>query len=256
MKPNGKDIIYGYPKSSCVCWNCDTRKDNFTDVGIPTNLAVVNCQIPPVLDCYERRAFKSDMEPVIYPDVATQKDYTYLNPELAQKKFDPTFYQLNCKSTGKSIGTCDTVYASTDPRLIYTPTAQLLPLDRPPWNDNVRLSDVYNPDLTNYGKNYATYTDINAGQIMYYTDRTQKDPFFKPNFVDTVRMSGMLYKDPMGAIKPEYNRHPLKCNNPITSEKDSYDTGLSSIEDSQFQRQDIMALQMRKHNQERWMPRW
>ena len=60
---------------------------------------------------------------------------------------------------------------------------------------------------------------------------------------------GTLYQDPMGAIKPQWNRYPQSTEN-------SCDWGTSFMKDSQFHREDILSLQMRKMNEQRYAPRW
>jgi hypothetical protein len=60
----------------------------------------------------------------------------------------------------------------------------------------------------------------------------------------------------MGAIKPHYERVPLKCNDYLTSEKRIYDHCLSWMDDSTSFREDIMSLQMSKMNEQKWTSRW
>jgi hypothetical protein len=61
----------------------------------------------------------------------------------------------------------------------------------------------------------------------------------------------------MGAMKPEYNRNPIvNTYNPTVTTAKSYPYCLSYIQDSQSFREDIMALQQRKNNQEKWTARW
>jgi hypothetical protein len=213
---------------------------------VPGNLSIRDCDIPGYYECYDRVQFKSGIEP------STKSGYTYMNPQVAENSFANEFQKFKCTDSP-----CGTVYSSTDPRLIDVPRAQVIPLDRPPYDDTVRLDEVYTkPGLTTYGKGYKTYSDINAGQISYYTDKSQEDAFFEPNFTTSARMVGTLYKDPMGAMKPQYDRFPLKCTDYMNTKKDNYDGCLSWIQDTQFHRQDMLALQMRKRNEQRWQPRW
>lgn len=241
-----QNIVYGYPKSSCQCYNCNHHKYDIPHTGVPTNLSVRDCDIPGYYDCYDRYQFKAGIEP------EPKSGYSYINPQVAQSLFDPEFQKFKCDDAQ-----CPIVYASTDPRLIDAARAQVLPLDRPPYNSTVKLDDVYtDPQLTCYGQGYRTYSDIGAGQIEYYIDKSREDAFYPPNFVDSAQMVGTMYQDPMGAMKPQYDRYPLKCNDPLNTEKEVYDDGLSWMQDSQFHRQDLLSRQMRKNNQERWMPRW
>jgi hypothetical protein len=58
-------------------------------------------------------------------------------------------------------------------------------------------------------------------------------------------------------MKPEMNRTPIvNTENPTVSTPESYPYCLSSIQDSQSFREDLIALQQRRHNQEKWSARW
>lgn len=239
-----QNIIYDYPKSSCITYECNKNKYQFNDSGTPTNIGTIDCSIPPLFDCYDKVVFNQNIQPI------NNNGYTYINPQLANQTFDKTFQKVNCNN--------NYLYTSPDPRLISTIRGkQTLFLDRPPYNYSVKLKDIYtDSNLTNYGKNYKSYSDINAGQIMYYTDHSQEEAFFNPNFTDSAGVTSYLFRDPMGSIKPQYDRYPLKGQNPITSDKYLYDHGLSSLDDSEFFRQDIMSKQMSKMNQSKWSSRW
>jgi len=56
----------------------------------------------------------------------------------------------------------------------------------------------------------------------------------------------------MGSIKHQYNRKKIYNNN----KKNKYNGNLSWLEDSLEHREDLMSLQMRKINQERWSNMW
>jgi len=190
------------------------------------------------------RLFKSAIEPV------HKKGIDILNPKATYASDFQKFKYPNDKQ-------CSTVYLSTDPRLFNVPYSQVLPLDRPAQDDSVKLNTLYtDPNLTRYGQGYSTYSDINAGQITYYIDKSQEDAFYEPNFTTSARMEGVLYKDPMSSMKPQYNRYPLKCNNHLNTDRNNYEGGLSWIADSLEHRQDLLALQMRKRNEQRFSPRW
>ena len=206
-------------------------------------MSVINCRFSPKDDCYNNQVFRKDLEP------AGKHGYENLNPKVMSDVYASDFAPVNKDKT---------LYGSTDPRLISAfHNGQRLLLDRPPCDDSIKLADIYtDPQLKNYGKNYNTYTDIKAGQIMYYIDKSIEDPFFTPNFATTARAIGSIYKDPMSAIKPNYDRIPIKCRNPVITKGANYTGGSSFMEDTDFQREDILALQMRRMNRERWEPRW
>jgi len=211
-------------------------------------MSVRNCDFSKYR-CSDKFVFKKRIEP------RGEVGYENINPGVFENSYDKSFQRVECPDNK---GGCKNVYASTDPRLISPMHGgQILTLDRPPVSSDIKLKNIYtDKNLLNYGKNYRTYSDINSGQIMYYTDKSRQDVFYEPNFSSSATAIGTLYKDPMGAIKPQYDRVPLKCNDSLDTDMNRYEGGLSWIQDSSNHRQDLLALQMRKHNEQRWMPRW
>jgi hypothetical protein len=243
------NVVYNYPKSSCSCYNCTETSYPCSTTGLPSNMSVRNCQTPAMFECYDRKPFRFDIEP------RNEQGYKNLNPVVMKGKFSDDFQRIECPG----IRGCPKIqYASTDPRLVSAAhSGQVLTLDRPPMNSTPDLTQIStDKNLDGYGQGYRTYSDIDGGQIMYYIDKSTQDPFYSPNFSTSARALGTLYRDPMGAMKPQYDREPLKCNDPLNTTKDHYDGGLSWIQDSQEHRQDLLSLQMRKRNQERFEPRW
>lgn len=243
------NIVYKYPKSSCNCYKCTNTAYSCDTNGVPSNMSIGNCEIPSLFQCYDRESFRFDIEP------RDKHGYNYLNPDVITDKYSSDFKSVEC--SGKQ-GCPKKQYASTDPRLISASHGgQVLTLDRPPIETQPRLNTIAtDTKLNDYGKGYRTYSDINAGQIMYYVDKSIQDPFFEPNFTTSARAYGTLYRDPMGAFKPQYDREPLISPDHLNTMKDSYGGGLSWIKDSMEHREDLMARQSRKRNQERWEPRW
>jgi hypothetical protein len=239
-----------YPQSSCLCYKCTNKGYPLMCSGVPTNLGVYNCEVPAYFECYDRLKFREDIEP------NPKEGYYYINPQVVTDKMPSMeFQQVKCEDPSNP--NCKVGYISSDPRLIYSPYGTTMMLDTAPMDSSIKLGDIYDdPRLCNYGQGYRTYSDITAGQITYYIDKSIEDPLFSPNFVSSARVTGELYQDPMSALKPEYNRYPLKCNDPLTSEKQNYEYCLSWMQDSTEFREDLMSLQMRKRNQERWEPRF
>jgi hypothetical protein len=163
-----------------------------------------------------------------------------LNPRVYTDQYSPDFIERDGK------------YTSPDPRLMDPMRNTRKWLDRPPINGHVNMDDVYNEKLANYGENYGDYSTVNTGQIMYYNDKSIENPFFYPVFEQGSTVEAKLYRDPMGSIQPIYDWKacPVKRDIPYTEKS------LSSIEDSQFHRQDIMSTQMRQTNRSRYAPRW
>jgi hypothetical protein len=242
------NIVYNYPKSSCNCYQCTHNKYTVPTKGTPTNMSVRNCNFPKYFECYDNKFFRQDEEPRL------QKGQTILNPLVLTQKYASDFQEITCPQAS-----CPRKqYASMDPRLVSAShSGQVLTLNLPPITSDTKLETLlHDTSLDKYGQGYRDYTDVNAGQIMYYVDKEQEDPYYTPNFVTSATATGVLYQDPMGAMKPRYNRKPLTDDNPIGSERNNYEGGLSWIQDSLSHRQDLMSLQMRKRNQERYEPRW
>jgi hypothetical protein len=237
--------IYNYPQTSCRCYNCDNNKTTLK--GIPSNMSIPNCDFKNFNECYTSKNFRNNIEP------AQKSGYTYLNFKNLSPAVSKEFTKIECPDNQ---GGCKTVYASMDPRLINVPHAQSLTLDRPPQDESMLLSQIYGEELRNYGKGYRTYADIKEGQYQYYIDKSREDPFYSPLFATSANVNGSVYKDPMGALKPSYERTPLISIDYLNTKNNNYTGCLSWIRDSTEQREDILSKQMYKINQQRYEPRW
>jgi len=206
-----------------------------------TSISIKNCNIPKEFDFVDRLKFRERNEP------KKQNGISILNPEALNNKYANDFYPID---SGKRWG-------SSDPKLFSASHEQVLTVDRPPIDGRIPLEKIYtDTSLNGYGKNYRNYSDISAGHITYYIDKSIEDPFFEPLYTNKIISSGQIYKDPMGGIKPEYERRPLRQNDPINMDRSSYNGCLSWMEDTQEHREDLLSKQMRKYNQQRWEPRW
>jgi hypothetical protein len=243
------NVIYKYPQSSCACFDCDKKKF-VQKTGIPTNLGLDDGDVNDYYECYNRNIFKQNVEPNNEKGTYFLNESVVNGPERNAVDFG---YVDNCGTDCPS-----RTYLSMDPRLFDAKRGQRYAIDSPPLDDTVKLKDVYDEKFKNYGKNYKTYSDINAGNIVYYIDKSIQNAFFEPNFSEPAYDVGIIYQDPMGAIKPEYNRIPLIPQpNKATNNSSEYSPyRLSFIQDSQQHREDLMARQLRKTNQSRWEPRW
>jgi hypothetical protein len=208
-------------------------------------MSVRKCEFPTDFD---GKPFREDIEPVV------KSGKTYINPQVITQKYATDFNRISINSNY-----CPKIqYTSPDPRLISAAhNGQVLTLSTPPISGDVNLNTLLDDtNLDHYGQRYKSYRDVNAGQILYHIDKSREDPFNYPNFTTSATATGVVYKDPMGGIKPKYTRTPLIENNHLGPTRDNYEGGFSWMEDSSNFRQDIMALQMRKYNQERYAPRW
>lgn len=242
------NAIYDYPKSSCNCYKCTETFYSSETNGFPTNMSIKNCETPKMFECYDSKPLYVDIEP------KNENGYVNINPVILGN-YASDFQQINCLN---NISCPKVQYASKDPRLVSVAHGgQVLTLDRPPLNNNVDLSQIStDTSLDRYGQNYSTYSDINGGNITYYINKSRQDPFYSPLFSTSALAYGTLYRDPMGVNRAQYDRKPLKYNDPFNTVKDSYEGGLSWIQDSQEHRQDLLSKIMRKQNEQRWELRW
>jgi hypothetical protein len=245
------DVMNNYPKSSCACWECG--KDKYrTPTGPPTNMSVGGCNFSEYYDCNPKRVFKVQNAP------SRKTGKTVLNPGILSKdKFDNTFNTINAKTCPRS--SCSvTTYLNSDPRL-YNQGGTWLQLDRPPLSSTTKLSTLTtDKSLDKYGQSYTSYADINTGQYVYYISKNREDAFYEPLFSRKATTVGTMYKDPMGGMKPQYDRIPAEKYNPMLNTKACGDDEycLSFMKDTQYHREDILARQMRKRNEQRYEPRW
>ena len=241
------NVIYDYPKSSCDCYKCTDVSYLSETKGTPSNMPTVNCKTPDMFNCYNSKPFRYNIEPT------NQDGYVNLNPDVMISQYARDFQRIENSTNWPKVQ-----FVSKDPRLISAShSGQVLTLDRPPIETQPDLDTIStDKTLNKYGQDYRTYSDVNAGQISYYIDKSIEDPFFLPVFATSAKSFGTLYQDPMGAMKPIYDRKPLTCTNHLNTTRNNYSGGLSWIEDSQEFREDIISKQMARRNQERWEPRW
>ena len=143
--------------SSCDCYNCANN------LYLSTKNYANNCDFSPYFECENKLFFKNQIEP------NNKNGSTFLNPTNISKSYASDFYAIDCSKS--PIGNFNGIgYSSTDPRLISSMhNGQVLVLDKPPIDENIKLKNVYtDPRLKYYGQKYNDYRDINSGQILYY----------------------------------------------------------------------------------------
>ena len=232
--------------------------DNITVCGIPSNMSVANCKRPIELEYGDTYQFQN---PYITP--SNETGYHYYNPQIFKgnlgKYFTPTKGPEGCYY-GQYKCCTDPNWESNDPRLkSMGHNNEAITLDMPPFDGGQTLiNDIaHDKTLNGYGQNYKTYTDINSGDILYYNDISLQNPYFSPNFSsEKAIVTPYLYRDPMGSVRPRYNREPLLKPDCVGTKRNSYNGCLSFLEDTNNHRQDIMAHQMIRRNEQRWEPRW
>jgi hypothetical protein len=262
-----ENVIYKYPQSSCDCFDC---KKNLSNVEISTdqnhqnftystsNLSVKSCG--PFTSQYSSDPLRNRFKCYNY-EVSQEKTlpmeksgFTNLNPNMGLS-FSPDFTSVDCASDSFCPGT---TYVSKDPRLMDPRRAMQMQLDRPAYVGNIPLDDIYDQKFKNYGKNYTDYSSINAGSINYYTDKSLDGPFFDPNFTIPAYETGIVYQDPMSNINGMYSYTPKTPFNPMerTQEQMTEYGCLSFLNDTGYQREDIMSKQMSTINKQRYQTRW
>lgn len=248
------DTINLYPKTSCSTWACK-KEYPIPQNSVKSNLSFMGCQTPDYFGCYSTVEIKTNQQP--------QNEYGWntLNPDAYNSKIDPSFHYP--RSGGRAdIKSCsEKGWVSENPKQFDVLRYQSIILDRPPTNGNVNLIDVYSDKYNNYGNlqtgGYSEYENIIDGDVTYYVDKSIKDAFYHPVFAEPAIASTILYQDPMSAMRPQYERKAvINTENPTTTTPKYYPYSLSFIQDSQSYREDLMALQQRKHNESKWSARW
>ena len=202
----------------------------------------------PLCAPFEQKIFENEQQPTsdIHRNMcrlnnACKDDsaYTYLNERGVPES--PFFKQEKGQVMPK-------VFVSTkaDARLMDSSRDYEMELDIPPTmvfynliNDNV----YQNPELNGYGKDYKSYSSKQVGgQIQYYIDKELSIPFPRSVYGATSQAVGYSFKDPMDSVKMQFEKsYPMdSCS------------GLSFLDDSTHQRDDIIALQRRKFNEQRY----
>jgi hypothetical protein len=105
-----------------------------------------------------------------------------------------------------------------------------------------RLEELYTYKDNEYfaPKTYENYYQIKGGHVSYYPERySVEDNFKSPVFTNTAYITANLYRDPMGNAKYQFDRLKLKNN---------WKGQLTSLQDQSEWREELIALQMRKHN--------
>jgi hypothetical protein len=236
---------------SCPCNSCTelfSDKEVNLNFGKKSNLGIPDCNKRTYFDCTNKVYYKTDKEPLINPNYYYGFDRVNLNDRIGLDS-SPEFIEISCKKEADNCNREKVYTTPYDGRLIDPRRNITIVLDRPPLEGQVNMNDVYQDKLLNYGKNYSSYSDIHSGQILYYIDKTISDPYYNPNFVIRSEVEHVLFQDPMGAIKPQYYRRPFTNTfNNLSNDQQTRDT--------LFFREDIMARQQAKYNQQRFDARY
>ena len=143
--------------------------------------------------------------------------------------------------------TCKNIsFQGTNPKLYDSVRAQSMVIDRPPLSSQVYSdAEIYSPHIRKYGKLYTSYNDIVGGNILYYIPDSSRDAYRHPVFTTPASVFRRDVQDPMGVVRPEFDRITQsrygwdKCNPDAC---DSY------THDTLEYRQELMEKQMRARN--------
>lgn len=237
-----------YPLTSVEAGMCSQTTSFPMDQGFATNLGMRSVSFkkplePEITDCYERINISSNTVK------KTVDKITPLNQQVYTDKRAPN-YRVTTRNG------CNPIYYNEDPRLIEPIRYHQSFVDTPPINSRIRMKDIYTePSLENYrvlqGK---PYEEIGDGQILYYKSQATSGPFLSPVFQPGLQYNQVLFQDPMGAIRPQYEMTEPSYESSVTSIR-SNPCSLF-IEDTQAFREGLMSLQMGKMNSQKWSARW
>lgn len=134
-------------------------------------------------------------------------------------------------------------YASMDPRTIDVTRNMRTVFDAPPFEspNTQPLRKIYSDP--GYKTGYAGV--FNSGSVRYYTDIEIADPYGTPPYVIPSEIYPTLFVDPMGGIRPYYEKVPL-------TEKSNEIFEYSFDQDQLNWREDLMSKQQEKQNSRQW----
>jgi hypothetical protein len=111
-----------------------------------------------------------------------------------------------------------------------------------------KLKNIYAYNPYESGKQYQSYQSIKGGYINYFPKkRPIEQVYSRPVFTNIIEVKAYKFQDPMGNIKPYYDA--IHDHQPKTVQ-------LSFINDTSNQREEIIALQMRKINSVLYENKW
>jgi len=171
------------------------------------------------------------------PIAVSKRDRVYYQNTERDIQSAPDFFRVKGRDT----------YRSLDPRLIDVVRNIHMELDRPPLQPrNVQpLQHMYDDGSklkVRTGMYLDGYPSIYGGDVQYYIDPSQAQVYDSPVYVLRSSVVPFVFQDPMGALKPQYDRVPLYQNNTSVAEY-SFDQDQMSF------REDLIARQSRLMNQ-------
>jgi hypothetical protein len=161
------------------------------------------------------------------------KKFEIFSTETLKQNYNPINFVE--KDLDKSFDKIHGGFTSMDPRLLSAGGSRIV-LDQVPISGKVNREINHNPE-------YNSYEDIKLGSVTYYSG--QESPYHGPMFPSKGYYTGYIHTDPMGSKTLEYDKTVLH------SIHDSY-SGLSYIDDTNFNRENIIASQSTRSDRERY----
>ncbi len=217
--------------------------------NIPCSLGIPNCKKSFQLEyCTPTEMYHTSVQP---------RNIDQIPPKLLNTL---SIYQDVNQYTPVTNKDCNgrTSYAGSNPILIDAPRAQKLLLNQPNYTGDVAVGDVdhdeiYDPKFNKIGRPYSTYNDMVGGSVQYYLPFDAGEAYIKPVYSTPSIVQHTTKINPMGVVYNEYERIPLSKYAWDACNKDACD---SYTHDQLEYRQDLMAAQSRKRNQQEYKLRW
>ena len=230
------DIIVRPPEQGDMNLQCGYDPTQPEYSGLPSNLAVGDCEKDPVMKKYNTNLFTQSVEPGT-KTISQINEPVNSNIGISfQQQFLPTTVQTD-ENTGEAL------FTEHDPRVIepVEATGNYSIISGP---DTANVTD---PRFSGYGTSYRAYTDDLLGQTKFYYDDV--DAIRRPNYITRSKIDFLPFADSYGPLPPgEEQGNNL---NPIirTLANDAFSR------DAINHRQDMQVRLMRKNNAIRWQSR-
>ena len=211
---------------------CGYNPNQLCTAGLPTNLAVGNCEQDPAMKQYNENLFTQTIQPGVYSRSEINEPINY-NIGIS---FDQQFLPTTCEENSRG----EVMYVQHDPRLF-----QEDPIE--PYVEGVNMANVFDPRFSGYGTSYRSYTDDMLGQTRFMYDDV--NAIRMPNLITRSKVDFLPFADTYGPI-PQGNSAGNKYHSDIRGMVND-----AFLRDSLTHRNSIMASQSRKVRSEAWQQR-
>lgn len=218
-------------QSGWVNTTCGYNPDQVR-VGLPSNLAVGNCEQDPSMKQYNENLFTQIVTPGVYSINQVNEPINSNIGISFTQQFEPV------TSTRDESGLKFTLH---DPRIIE-------PISETPSEGvKTRFDNVYDPRFYGYGTSYRSYLEPVTGQTRFMYDDV--NAIRMPNYVTRSKIDHLAYADHYGPMEAGSEFGNSLNSNIRTFAQDSW------LRDSIQFREDLQQRLMRKINSEGWQKR-